>query len=244
MRGIPAYTNIENMQFIELRDKNGKQIEVIGAPFEFENNQTALDCLDKAAENNQEVEISGNWESQGEGTYGFLNDTLHCKPVAQSSSASKAITTPQANPELRGPKIFGLQLGMYPAEVESVMRSLAAEKNLKFVNNINDATMPRMDIYQGQKQVVSAFFQQKNNHWLNKLYITAEIFGVNFLHTQEFLQQFSSHYGIPQFYTYKEPIYGAILYKYTDKSAGFEITISNVNVALDAIQKQGTATFR
>ena len=81
IRGIPAYFQEAKMAFLRLEDKNGVEIAFLGAPFEFDNNQQALACLDAAQEKRQQVELTGQWVKKGEEIFGFDLNTLTCKLI-------------------------------------------------------------------------------------------------------------------------------------------------------------------
>ena len=96
--GKPEATREAGMVFWRLVNPAGVELELLGAPYEFEEkNKKAAACIENAIENDGQVRISGNWKKDGEA---FLLDaeTAVCLPVkGKTDCPDKVVETVTLN---------------------------------------------------------------------------------------------------------------------------------------------------
>lgn len=130
--------------------------------------------------------------------------------------------------DLRGPKIFGLQLGMPMDEAKNIINELASKSGL---------TKEQFDLYVSIDEYNSEK-DGKLDKYIFFAQISGNIFNVDSFLDPTFLQKLCDTYNIPELRNV-----GNGEYEYKDNDSGYIVEVSRVWIRVYKIKKSSEARF-
>lgn len=128
--------------------------------------------------------------------------------------------------ELRGPKIFGLQLGMPIKEAQEALKNLCVKDNSQ-IDTDNSMGYSRCN------SLSAMIMWNKQKNYINLIVLLSQVFNYdtnNNVLSEEFLNRFMNKYNIPELKTEPAPAdiakYTKFVYVYANNQEGWKIIIN------------------